>query len=60
MQQEDREFKLSQQVCGIKRDKKDRFRLITQVMTCGGIKAVATHDQKFVGDSRFSCYPLFT
>jgi hypothetical protein len=61
MQQEDREFKLSQRVLGIKRDKKNRFQLITLVMTSGGIGAIAnTRKQKLVGDSRFSCYALFT
>jgi len=61
MQQEDREIKLSQRVRGIKRDKKNRFQLITLVMTTGGIGAIAnTPKQKLVGDWRFSCYALFT
>jgi len=41
MKQEDLEVKLSQRVRGIKRDKKNRFQLITLVMGYGGIKGVA-------------------
>jgi hypothetical protein len=41
MKQEDREVKFSQRVRGIKRDKKNRFRLITPLMARGRIKAFA-------------------
>ena len=41
MKQEDREVKFSQRVRGIKRDKKNRFRLITPLMGISRMKAVA-------------------
>jgi len=41
MKQEDREVKFSQRVLGIKRDKKNRCRIIMQVMGLHRINAVA-------------------